>query len=106
MLDQVVIRVAGKGQRIEPECIYRGQPQQPQTGCRGLQMGQIEIDQIVAQQKVRATGKIVQLAQCRAQAIAGPGKDERLTGFRTHRREFVDAAVLNADFKIQRDAIE
>ena len=64
-------------------------------------MGQIEIDQIVAQQKVRAIGKIIQLGQRRGQAIARPRKDQRLTSIRAYRSKFVDATVLNADFKIQ-----
>jgi hypothetical protein len=101
MLDEMVIWVAGKSQWIEPECIYRGQLQQPQPGIRGLQMGQIEFDQIVAQEEFRAIRKIVQLGQCRVQTCARRGEDQRLTRNRAHPGKFVDAAILDADFKIQ-----
>ena len=65
-------------------------------------MGQIKIDQIVAQQKVRATGKIVQFGQCRIQAATAViGIDQGPTGVRAHRSELVDAVVPAAHFKIQ-----
>ncbi|MCY4118462.1 MAG: hypothetical protein OXF55_16340 [Caldilineaceae bacterium] len=47
MFDEVVIGVAGEGQRIEPECVRRWQPQKTQTGIRSPEMRQIEIDQVV-----------------------------------------------------------
>ena len=59
MLDQMVIRIAGEGQRIEPQGIHRKQIQQPQAGIGRPQMGQVESDQVVPQQEVRAIGQVV-----------------------------------------------
>ena len=65
VLDQMVVGMAGEGQGIEPQGIHRRQAQQPQAGfCRG-QMRQVERDQIMTQQVIRALGKRVQVFQGR-----------------------------------------
>ena len=64
-------------------------------------MRQIEIDQIVAQQEVRAIGKSVQLGQCRVQIASHGGEEHGATSIQAHGSEFVDATVLAADFKVQ-----
>ena len=68
-------------------------------------MGQIEIDQIVAQQEVYAIGKVVQLCQCRSQAAAPRAKEEGMFRIRAHCREGMDTAVLDADFEVKREAM-
>ena len=64
-------------------------------------MGQVKVDQIVAEQEVRAIGQVVQLGQCRGQAVGRPGEDQGLTGTRASSSESMDAAVPDADFKVQ-----
>ena len=64
-------------------------------------MGQIEIDQVVAEQEVRAVGQVVQLGQCRSQAVGRPGEDQGLTSIRPYSGESMDAAVPDANFKVQ-----
>ena len=59
VLDEMVIRVARERQRVEPQRVHRRHLQQPQPGARGLQMGEVELDEIVAEHEARAVGKIV-----------------------------------------------
>ena len=88
MLDEVVIGIAGEGQRIEPQRIYRRQPQKPKIGfCLG-EVREVEDDQVVAQQEVGPIGEVVQLGQCRRQ-VAAP-EDQRLIDIGTHCGECVD----------------
>lgn len=63
VLDQVVIRIARKRQRIEAQCVDRILAQQAQIGLDGAQLGQIEGDQIVTQEIPGAVGQIVERAQ-------------------------------------------
>ena len=104
MLDQAVIGVAGKGEGVEPQRIHRRKPQEPEIGVRRGQMRQVEGDQVVAQQAVRADGERIQLRQRRAQRAVVKG--EGLAGLRAHRSEGADAAVPAADFEIQREAAQ
>lgn len=62
VLHQMVIRVARKGERIEPKCVHLRQVQQTQVGVRGLQMGMVEVDQIVTEKEVRPFGQLVQIS--------------------------------------------
>ena len=66
-----------------------------------MQLGEIEIDEIVAQNEVCALGKVVQLGQCRKQAIARHGLSQGLTSIGAYSSEGMNAAVFNADFKVQ-----
>ena len=101
VLDQVVIGIARKGEGIEPQRIDGRQPQQPKIGlCRG-EMRQVEEDQVVPQQEVGSTRELVQPRQCRCQVAAA--KDAPFAGIRAHRGERMDAAVLLADFEVQRE---
>ena len=63
VLDQVVVGVAGEGEGVQPEGVHRGQIEQPQVGIGGLQVGQVEVDQIVPQQEVRAICQLIQPGQ-------------------------------------------
>ena len=49
VFDEVVIRIARKGEGVQLQRIHRRQPQQPEVRFRCSQMGQIESDQVVAQ---------------------------------------------------------
>ena len=70
VLDQMMIGVAGEGQGIEPQGIYRRQAQRSQAGFCRTQMGQVERDQIMAQQVIRTLGECVQVFQGRVQVSA------------------------------------
>ena len=70
MLDQVVIGIAGEGEGIEHEGIDRGKLQEREAGFCGLQMGRIERDEIVADDKAGACGKVVEAGKCLGQAGA------------------------------------
>ena len=39
VLDQVVVRVAREGQRVQPESVHGGQLEQPQIGTHGFKVG-------------------------------------------------------------------
>ena len=60
MLDQVVVRITRKGQGAEAEGIHLRKLQQLQAGHGGLEMGDVEGDEIVTQQNVRPLCKVVQ----------------------------------------------
>ena len=69
-------------------------------------MGKIEVDQVVAQDELRAFREIVQLGQRRRQAVVRGGMDQGTARVRPKAREGPDAAVANTDFKVQREEIE
>ena len=102
VLDQVVIGVAGKRQRIEPQRIDRRQLQQPKIGLRRCQMRKIKSNQVMTEQKGRALGESVQLGQRRRQVAAS--KYQAPAGIRAQRGESADAAVPDTDFEVQREA--
>ena len=103
VLDQVVIRVAREGERIEPQRIDRRELQEPKFGlCRG-KMRQVEAEQIVAQKELGASGEIVHSRQRRRQ-VAATVEYQTLAGIRAHGGEGVNSTVLLADFEVQRQA--
>ena len=102
VLDQVMIGIAGKGEGAEPQRIQRREFQQPQVRLRRGQMGQVEGNQVVAQNERRPVGEIVQRRQRRRQAAAGI--HQGLAGVRAYRAKLVDALVFPADLEIQREA--
>ena len=62
VLYQVVIGVARKGQRIEPQGIHHGQPEQAQIRLGRSQMRCVERHQVMAEQKGGALGEGIQLS--------------------------------------------
>ena len=102
VLDQVVIGIARKGERIEPQRIHRRQAQEPKIGLRRLDMREIEGDQVVPEQKGRAVGQHIQLLQRRRQIPAS--KDQAASGIGPQCGKGADATVANADFEVQRQA--
>ena len=104
MLDEVVIWVAGVGERVEPQRIDRRQPQQPKVGlCRG-EVRQVEENQVVAQQEGGTLREIVQVCQGRAEVTVL--EDQSLAGIRPDRREGMDATVLLSHLEVERETWE
>ena len=101
VLHQPMVRIAGKGQRIEPERVNRRQAQQAQPRPSRLQVGQIEGDQVVAYDVGCALGKVVQSRQRRCHAATAV--DQRPCSS-MHRGEGVDATALAAHLQIQGQA--
>ena len=101
MLDQVVVGVAGEGQGVEAERVHRGQVEQPQPGLGGPQVGEVEVDQVVSQQEVRALGQLVQPGQGLGQVAAHPGDRHRLTRIRTDSGNRVNPVIRPADLQVQ-----
>ena len=64
-------------------------------------MGQVEFDEVVAQQELRASGKVVQLGKCTSEAGSRYRKCQGLSGVRAYSCESADATVFDADFKVQ-----
>ena len=106
VLDQGVIGVAGEGQWIEPECVDRWFPQQPQVRAQGLQLGQVVGDQVVPQDEFGAVGEVVQPGQGRSQGGTRRGEDQGLPGIRTDPGECADSAVTTSDLEVQRETTE
>ena len=104
VLHQVVIGIAGKGQGIEPERVHHRQVQQLEARVRGPQVGQVEIDQVVAQHEVRAVGQLVQPGQRLAQVAADPRDGHLLTRIRPHAGQGVNPVIRPADLQVQRQA--
>ena len=65
-------------------------------------MGNVELDQIVAKQEVRAHGEVVQLSQRLIEIAARLGKDDSLTGVRSYPGERVDAPGSLGYLKVYR----
>ena len=86
VLHQIVVRIAGEGQGIEPERVHRRQVQQSQARVGGPQVGQVEIDQVVAQHEVRAVGQLVQPGQRLAQVPAHPRDGQPFDPYPASRR--------------------
>ena len=99
VLYEVVIGVAGKGERAEAEGVHRRQFEQPQIGLLRPQVGQVESDQVVAEDEGGAVGEIIEPLQRRAQAAAG--MDLTPAGIRAHRAESMDDAVVLADLQVE-----
>ena len=101
MLYKVVVGVARKGEGIESERIHRWQAQQSQPRIRDLKMGQIEVDQIVAQREVRSFGEVVQPCQCCIQVIAVYGQAQRMARVSAHPGKGEYAFVPDTHLEVQ-----
>ena len=102
VLDEVVIGVAGKGEGTQQQRIDRRQIQQAQVRLGGPEVRQVESDQVVAEQEVGAVCQLVKPVQCRLKAHAAFGKGQPVVGGGPHRGESVDAGVVLADLKVER----
>ena len=128
VLDQMVIRVRRERQRVQPQSVHHRHPQQPQPGSGGLQMGKVELDDVVTHHKVstpsqpvkrnkRLTNRAPIFGRCdivTVQACDAPAGLALRTGHvrpldalvRVGARscQSVDAAVMPRDFKVDRQA--
>ena len=102
VLDQAVIRVARKGERVEPERVDRRLREDPQAGTCFLQKGQIVADHVVSEHELRAGGVFVERAQRSREVAVAVGA--RVGGCRTDRREALNPAGVRIDLKVDRDA--
>ena len=128
VLDEMVVRVGRERQRIQPQRVHHRHPQQPQPGSGSLQMGKVELDDVVSDHKVGAIGEAVERRERlidrapvldRRNLISLQAGDASAclaitTGLQcpchasarvgTHTRQRVDVAVPAGDFKVNRQA--
>ena len=102
VLDQAVIGVARKGERIEPQGVDCGEVQEPKAGILGGEVWEVEDDQVVSKDDFGTLGEFVETRQCPCQVTGA--EDQRTFGIRSHRSKRADAVVVPADFEVQRDA--
>ena len=102
MLDQAVIRVAGKGERVEPEGVDQRFCKDLQTGTCFAQIGQIVADYVVPEHELGAGGVVVQRTQ-RGRKVA-LAINAGVGGCRTDGSEALNPAGVRIDFEVDRDA--
>ena len=102
----MVVGIAGEGEWIEPEGVDRRKLKQSKVRVCGLQIGQIEVDDVVAQKEVRAVGEVVEIVQRPGEAATSAGKGQRSACIRPNSPECVDALVSGADFEVQGETAE
>ena len=102
VLDQAVIRVAGKGERVEPEGVDGRLGQEAQAGTGFPQVGQIVLDDVVSENELRAGGVLVKRPQrareVAAAVLAGLGCCPTAGG------EGANPAGVRIDLEVDRDA--
>ena len=69
-----------------------------------MEVGQIEPDQVMAQQEVCSISQIIQSCQSRGKSACFAGKSHKLTGIRPYSGEFVDSTVFDTDLQVYREA--
>ena len=102
VLDQMVVGVAGERQRVEPEGVHGRKLEQPQVRVGGSQVGQVEVDQVVAQHETGAVSQIVQPGQRLGQAATAMDIGERHVRVRPQAGQGMDPLVDLPDLQIQR----
>ena len=100
VLDEMVIRVARERQRVEPQSVHRRHLQQPHPRARGSQMGEVELDEVVAEQEARAIGEIVKVGQSLLEAAALLRENDGSPAVGSYAGERVDVPGLCGDLKI------
>ena len=102
VLDQAVIRVAGKGERVEPEGVDGRLAQKAQAGTGFPQIGQIVLDYVVSENELRAGGVLVKRTQrdrkVAAAVLAGFGCCPAASG------EAANPAGVRIDLEVDRHA--
>ncbi|VAW18742.1 hypothetical protein MNBD_ALPHA09-1626 [hydrothermal vent metagenome] len=102
VLDQVVIRVSRKCERVEPQGVDGRFRHNAQVGRICFQMLHIKMDDVVAKQKPGTVGEFVQRTQSLAKVSTA--KNKSLRNPRTHRSKALNPVGLGINFKINRDA--
>ena len=59
----MVVRILREGERTQHERVQGREAEQPEIRCRRAQVRQVEVDQVVAEDDVRAFGEVVEFAQ-------------------------------------------
>ena len=103
VFDQMVVRIARKGQRVQSERIDGGLLVQTQIGARRHEVRQIEFHHVVSQQECGWVGKGVELVQRRVEIALAKG--ERLAAVAAYCAELVDTMVGLANLKIERETL-
>ena len=103
VLDQVVVRVLRKRERVQPQRVDRGFPDHLQPARGRGEMVQVEADDVVAEQEGALPGERVKPPE-RGGGIAGP-VDQRGLAVRPDRREGEDARGGGIDLEVDRDAV-
>ena len=101
MFYQVVVRVAGEGQRAESENVHCRELQQFQVWFGRGQVDYIEANYVMAQQEVCALGLVVQPGQGSVERLSSVGEYQGLAAVRVYCRECVDALIFYPYFEIQ-----
>ena len=63
VLDQVVVRILRERERTQHERVQGRTAEQSKIRCRGAQVRQVEVDQVVAEDDLRRFGEVVEFAQ-------------------------------------------
>ena len=105
MLHQVVVGVAGKGQRAESERVHRRAFQHFQVRLGGGQVRQVKGDDVVAQNEIYSLGHVVQLGKGCGQGEVSVGIDQGLAAVGAQCGEGVDTLVLGADFEVEGETV-
>ena len=101
VLHQVVVGVAREGQRVESQRVHCREVQQLQVRFDGRQVEQVESENVVTQQEVRALSQVVQPGQGGGAGLRSVGESQGLAGVRAYCREGVDALVFDPYFEVQ-----
>ena len=94
--------IVGEANGFRRSVPIHGSCSSSRVGPDGLQVRQVEGDQVVAEQVVRAIDERVQLIPCGGQVATA--EDQGLAAVGADRREGVDAMVSPADLKVDSDA--
>ncbi|HSF22436.1 MAG TPA: hypothetical protein VLA81_10365, partial [Burkholderiales bacterium] len=100
MLDEVVVRIPRERQRIEAQGVDTWKLKQTEFRIRRLEMRYIESDQIVAEQELRAVGKLIEAAKCLLN-VAVP-MSHGFAGTAADGGKLEDAPGLASDLEIDR----
>ncbi|MCZ7598476.1 MAG: hypothetical protein M5U09_13200 [Gammaproteobacteria bacterium] len=94
----MVVGIAGKGERIEPQGIDHGQLQHPQRGHRRGEVGPVEGDDVVTEQEVEAGGERVEFLEGADDVGAGIG--ERTAVVTANGGQLADARIARTHLRV------
>ena len=97
-----MIGIARESERIEPQSVHRGQPEQTQIRLGRGEMGNVEADEVMAQDECGPFGEVIQPSK-RLRQTALP-VHEGFAGISAHRGETVDARAPDTHLEVNRDA--
>ena len=98
VLDKVVVRIAWEGEGAETKRVDDRETQKPQIGLGCLEVGQIELDQVVPEDEGCRIGETVEPGQGSRQISTV--EHDTPAGIRAHPGEGVNSAIFFADFEV------